>query len=675
MELIMRKKIVKFSILTCLSIVYVYSMQRPRSPDDIGERPAQRRRVEINIQEASGQLFEAVIGGHFQRVQEIVSQCPLSQRYQLMVIQDNNGETVLHWAAFDVSAQVTRVLLEYCPKDLLYRLLVIKNNYGNTVLHQAAVCGNDQVVKIILEYFSAGQRYQLLAFLDNDGNTVLLKAVLLGYNQVVKIIIEYCPEGQRYQLLAFQNNYDFTALSIAQFGNYNQIENIIREYYPEGQHLISNNNCFNFIPFLGYDSESQRDEETEPQLCPDIFELIINTRIDQINNIDVDGRDSDNHVSILREVTACAREIMAFSSINKYGYYAWLNFIRKDLSVEYNDRTVIVLHILRKKSNSDEALFLWIAKRGLHQIMSPLLSIFCNKYSKNKKKLRQFLTAHNNSLLCLAVRNGYHEVVALLLESLFFAFDGCFSELRKVLTADRHHPLVFASYYGYDKIVELLISALQRVFKDKPEMLKKALTPRHNAPLRDAARQGYYRVVSLLLSALQDALNGDNEYAQKIFSLNCESCFMVLCHVNTLPLFVPILQQVFAHDTSVLKDLLGANDNAYFNMIIKKGSYVLAQTLIPAYKQIISEEQRLRDLFQEMALEFHHAIMNDEHEKVEKLFIILKDMFYTFNVHSQEELKKILIRYECYNIAKRLSALLDIAKQREASGSFLSVRM
>ena len=91
---------------------------------------------------------------------------------------DNDGLTVLHWAAVSGDVPTIKVILENRPE-----LLSVKDNDGRTALHIAANNGKAEAVY----YFT--QKGLSVDALDSSGATVLHHAALGGNLDVVRIVL------------------------------------------------------------------------------------------------------------------------------------------------------------------------------------------------------------------------------------------------------------------------------------------------------------------------------------------------------------------------------------------------------------------------------------------------------------------------------------------------------
>ena len=72
---------------------------------------------------------------------------------QILLAEDEDGLTFLHWAARVRSAAVFRFLLAEFPADLVLQIVSVRNKWSHTVLHQAAQNDkHEDVILCLLEY-------------------------------------------------------------------------------------------------------------------------------------------------------------------------------------------------------------------------------------------------------------------------------------------------------------------------------------------------------------------------------------------------------------------------------------------------------------------------------------------------------------------------------------------
>ena len=118
-------------------------------------------------------------------------------------LQDNSGNTVLHFAAYYGQAALISALIEYNAQ------VGTKNNKGALACHCAAVRGNDEALKILL----SKDRISQLEAQDNDGNTPLHLAAYAGHSSTLKTVLCHCPP-----LLEAKNKMSRTAVHLAAGG-------------------------------------------------------------------------------------------------------------------------------------------------------------------------------------------------------------------------------------------------------------------------------------------------------------------------------------------------------------------------------------------------------------------------------------------------------------------------
>ncbi len=128
--------------------------------------------------------------------------------------RDNFGMTALHWAAAqNYGALVEDLLVEYNPD------LDIQDNDGNTALHYAARSGNELILQILLAH-GADINAQ-----NNDGNTVLHVAAQAGHTAIVQCLIRH--DTATVDFINRINNQRLSAWSLARRCNHQDIVQLL----------------------------------------------------------------------------------------------------------------------------------------------------------------------------------------------------------------------------------------------------------------------------------------------------------------------------------------------------------------------------------------------------------------------------------------------------------------
>jgi len=119
-------------------------------------------------------LFTAAVGGDLAEVKRLVVDCGANPN-----IQDKDGYTPLHYAAWKGHLKVVELLLEHGANPN------IQDKDGYTPLHYAAWKGHLKVVELLLEH-GANPNIQ-----KHDGETPLHLAVWEGHLKVVELLLEH----------------------------------------------------------------------------------------------------------------------------------------------------------------------------------------------------------------------------------------------------------------------------------------------------------------------------------------------------------------------------------------------------------------------------------------------------------------------------------------------------
>jgi ankyrin repeat protein len=139
-------------------------------------------------------------------VLDVLSGIPEPHRLEALKAQDDEGRTVLHWAADDPES--LKALLSLYPEQERLEAVKAQDDEGTTVLHQAA--DNPESLKTILSLYPEQERLEALKAQDNDDGTVLHWAA--RNPKSVKVLLSLLPEKERLDALKVQNNRDTIVL-------------------------------------------------------------------------------------------------------------------------------------------------------------------------------------------------------------------------------------------------------------------------------------------------------------------------------------------------------------------------------------------------------------------------------------------------------------------------------
>lgn len=127
------------------------------------------RNDDLELSSADKSLFDYVKEGNMEKVKTILSTSIKS----VLNSADDDGMTVLHWAADRGSKEILETLLAHGAD------VNVTDSENQTPLHYAASCGHLDCVKVLLQH-GANAKIQ-----DNEGNTPLSVA---SDNDVVKLL-------------------------------------------------------------------------------------------------------------------------------------------------------------------------------------------------------------------------------------------------------------------------------------------------------------------------------------------------------------------------------------------------------------------------------------------------------------------------------------------------------
>lgn len=103
----------------------------------------------------------------------------------VLKLQDANGQTPLHRAAWGGSRDIVRSILKHGSP------LNVQDRYGNTALHLAADIGSEEVVRCLCDHADVNQAQSFVRLKRCGGLTALHCAALSGHYEVARVLVEH----------------------------------------------------------------------------------------------------------------------------------------------------------------------------------------------------------------------------------------------------------------------------------------------------------------------------------------------------------------------------------------------------------------------------------------------------------------------------------------------------
>ena len=126
---------------------------------------------------------------------------------------DKTGWTALHYSvALPMNLRLIKLVLSLLSETERLQVLSMQDQYGNTVLHCAAQSG--KVIETILDLYPESERLQVLNMSNRSGETALHFVARLDKIECIKAVLSLYPESQWRQVLDKQDSYGRTALDI-----------------------------------------------------------------------------------------------------------------------------------------------------------------------------------------------------------------------------------------------------------------------------------------------------------------------------------------------------------------------------------------------------------------------------------------------------------------------------
>ena len=183
LETVLRDYIDRRSLFSQLAMSFFLSNDKSR------DRKSTKRRLEELLQTASvdaryhvlmnvrGEysawtgLHEAVFEYHQEIIRYMLDGFPSNKIYDVLEIQDGNGDTPLHIAAYRGYLSIVTYLMTDLPQQQKYDLLKIQNKRRNTALHRAASEKQLETFQAILALLPSKFQIQLLTITNVEGKT------------------------------------------------------------------------------------------------------------------------------------------------------------------------------------------------------------------------------------------------------------------------------------------------------------------------------------------------------------------------------------------------------------------------------------------------------------------------------------------------------------------------
>ena len=92
-----------------------------------------------------------------------------NRTHELVLVQDDKGETTLHCARKNGCTDTVKCLLDFIPPEKIHKVLMVKDLEGWTPIQSDSA----DIVKCMLDCVPKKRRYALLLLQDNDRKTGL----------------------------------------------------------------------------------------------------------------------------------------------------------------------------------------------------------------------------------------------------------------------------------------------------------------------------------------------------------------------------------------------------------------------------------------------------------------------------------------------------------------------
>lgn len=160
------------------------------------------------------------------------------QRIQLLKIQDEDGRTGLHKAAWKDFPEAMSIMLHSVSESNRFEILQLSTSNGWTPLHWAAVNGSAAMISVILQAMTdATKCFELISKQADGGQTALhgaVSGVVFGdskqrnSNQTVCALLDPLTASLRLDLMRIQDRNGKTALHISE--DHREAREALRQY-------------------------------------------------------------------------------------------------------------------------------------------------------------------------------------------------------------------------------------------------------------------------------------------------------------------------------------------------------------------------------------------------------------------------------------------------------------
>eukprot|EP00250_Pteridium_aquilinum_P022445 c25383_g1_i7 orf=2-4690(-) len=133
--------------------------------------------------EESDTALDLAIFNEYEEIVELILAYPGAKELNLTRLQDQDGNTPLHNAAWIGNTEICSMLLKYCSDGAS---VTSKNKNDETPLHIASKHGHAEVCEKLLEYGAS------LDLADKDGRYALTNALSYKHNEAVKKLLDAC---------------------------------------------------------------------------------------------------------------------------------------------------------------------------------------------------------------------------------------------------------------------------------------------------------------------------------------------------------------------------------------------------------------------------------------------------------------------------------------------------
>ena len=155
----------------------------------------------------------------------------------MVMMGDDNNETILHMACGYGHKDVTKVILEQVKDDtdLLTDLVLSKDYGGNTALHTANIFGHIHVINILFGCIKCHPIVveKLIRSSNKAEMSTLHLACMQGFHDIVEVLFKYMDSNKHMvtEMAKLGDKYNRTPLYLAcQYGHENVVEFLLRQF-------------------------------------------------------------------------------------------------------------------------------------------------------------------------------------------------------------------------------------------------------------------------------------------------------------------------------------------------------------------------------------------------------------------------------------------------------------